>query len=112
MATRHVWRKQDLAYTESTSAAQRVYVGNQDIYAGSGYTFDGSSGLYTLKSPEKINVKDLSNKSKYPYFIIGGSSGEIVYDNKSHTLPEGSYVETSDSYYGGVDSWWEWGWLW
>ena len=110
MATRYVWRKQDLNYSESTSAAQRVYVGDQDIYAGSGYTFDSTSGLYTLQNPEKINVKNLQNKSKYKYFIVGGSSGETVYDNSSHTLPESTTSTVSDSYYGGISDWWLWGW--
>ena len=59
MATRYVWRKQDLAYSESALTGQRVYVGNQDIYAGSGYTFNASTGLYTLKNPTKISVGQL-----------------------------------------------------
>lgn len=107
MATRYVWRKQDLSYSESSSAGQRVYVGDQSIYAGSGYTFDASTGQYTLTNPVKIQVGQLSNKTSYKYFIVGGSSGTTVYDNTSHSLPADETTSVSNSYYGGISEWWE-----
>lgn len=106
MATRYVWRKQDLAYSESTSSAQRVYVGDSDIYAAASYSFDVNTGLYTLTNPTKIQVKSLSDKTNYKYFIVGSPSGTVIYDNTSHTLPANETVDVSNSYYGGIQEWW------
>lgn len=87
MATRYVWRKQDTTYGSVSSGYGSVYVGSSQIYGGTSYEFDPNTGLYKLTSPTAISVSSLENKSRYPYFMIGGTSGTIVYDNASHNLP-------------------------
>ena len=81
MATRYVWRKQDVTYGSTSSGYGSVYVGGSTIYAASEYEFDPNTGQYKLKNPTSISVSQLENKSKYHYFMIGGTSGTTVYDN-------------------------------
>ena len=40
MATRYVWKRTDVQYASSSSSSSYVYVGDKDIYGGSGYSFD------------------------------------------------------------------------
>ena len=81
MATRYVWRKQDVAYGSTTGGYSSVYVGNEKIYAASNYQFDTDTGVFKLQDPTIISVSELENKSKYHYFMIGTSEGSTVYDN-------------------------------
>ena len=81
MATRYVWRKQDVAYGSTTGGYGSVYVGDQKIYAASNYEFDTNTGVFKLQNPTTISVSGLENKSKYHYFMIGATEGATVYDN-------------------------------
>ena len=104
MATRYVWRKQDITYGQTTGGYGSVYVGGQTIYGASDYSFDTGTGLYKLTNPTAISVSQLENKSRYHYFMVGGTSGATVYDNTSHSLPEDE-VKTSTTYdYGPTSS--------
>lgn len=95
MATRYVWRKQDVAYGSTTGGYSSVYVGNEKIYAASNYQFDTDTGVFKLQDPTIISVSELENKSKYHYFMIGTSEGSTVYDNTQHDLPDDEVREST-----------------
>lgn len=97
MATRYIWKKQDVQYSAGSWVLGSAYVGSKSIYAGSGYSFNAETGLYTLTNAQLITVDALKEKSYNRYFIIGGSVGKTIYDNASHSLPGDTYSEYSSS---------------